>query len=331
VSIQEERAQMPAPLESATFRSHSAATMPAMDAADALKLWLEQMKHRRRLSPRTLEAYTHDVGSFLGFLARHRGDSIDDEALADVNAADVRGWLATRRQDGLGPRGVARAVSALRTFYAFLDKDHHIGNQSIRRVKQPKLPPSVPKPVSIAGAQALLDEAELSGSEPWVAARNVAVLTLLYGAGLRISEALGLNGADAPLPETLVINGKGNKQRIVPLLPEIREAADRFLAMAPYKPLHDEPLFRGQRGKRLHPRIVQGLMQNLRRALGLPESATPHALRHAFATHLLGAGGDLRAIQELLGHASLSTTQRYTAVDQTHLLKVYESAHPRAR
>jgi integrase/recombinase XerC len=302
-----------------------------MDASSALKSWQQQMTHGRRLSPRTVEAYSHDVGSFLGFLATHRGETIDDKALADVNPADVRGWLATRRQDGLGPRGVARAVSALRTFFVFLDKHHGIENQSIRRVKQPKLPPSVPKPVSIPGAQALLDEAELSGTEPWMAARNVAVLTLLYAAGLRISEALSLNGEDVPLPETLVITGKGNKQRIVPMLPDAREAVDRFLAIAPYKPLRGEPLFRGARGKRFHPRLVQALMQNLRRALGLPESATPHALRHAFATHLLGAGGDLRAIQELLGHASLSTTQRYTAVDQTHLLKVYENAHPRAR
>ena len=302
-----------------------------MDASAALKSWQQQMTHGRRLSPRTVEAYSHDVGSFIAFLATHRGEMIDDKALADVSPADVRGWLATRRQDGLGPRGVARAVSALRTFFVFLDKHHGVENQSIRRVKQPKLPPSVPKPVSIPGAQALLDEAELSGSEPWMAARNVAVLTLLYAAGLRISEALSLNGEDAPLPETLVITGKGNKQRIVPLLPDAREAVDRFLAIAPYKPLRGEPLFRGAHGKRLHPRLVQALMQNLRRALGLPESATPHALRHAFATHLLGAGGDLRAIQELLGHASLSTTQRYTAVDQTHLLKVYENAHPRAR
>jgi integrase/recombinase XerC len=302
-----------------------------MDATSALSSWQEQMTHTRRLSPRTVEAYTHDVGKFLGFLSEHRGEAIDDKSLADVTPADVRGWLATRRQDGLGPRGIARAVSALRTFFTYIDKHHGIENQSIRRVKQPKLPPSVPKPVSIPGAQALLDEAELSGSEPWMAARNVAVLTLLYGAGLRISEALNLNGEDVPLPETLVITGKGNKQRIVPLLPETREAVDRFLTLAPYKPTRGTPLFRGARGKRLHPRIVQGLMQNLRRGLGLPESATPHALRHAFATHLLGAGGDLRAIQELLGHASLSTTQRYTAVDQTHLLKVYESAHPRAR
>ena len=302
-----------------------------MDAAHALKLWQTQMTHGRRLSPRTVDAYTHDVGSFLAFLNEHRGETIDDKSLTDVSAADVRGWLALRRQGGLGPRGVARAVSGLRTFFLFLEKHHGTENVSIRRIKQPKLPASVPKPVSIVGAQALLDEAELSGKEPWVAARNVAVLTLLYGAGLRISEALNLNGEDAPLPETLVITGKGNKQRIVPVLPEARDAVVRFLALTPYKPGRTGPLFPGVRGKRLNPRIVQGLMQNMRRALGLPESATPHALRHAFATHLLGAGGDLRAIQELLGHASLSTTQRYTEVDQTHLLKVYERAHPRAR
>ena len=302
-----------------------------MDAIGALKAWREQMTHGRRLSPRTVEAYTHDVGSFLSFLNEHRGETIDDKSLADVTPADLRGWLALRRQGGLGARGVARAASALRTFFVFLEKHHGIENASIRRVKQPKLPPSVPKPVSIVGAQALLDEAELSGKEPWVAARNVAVLTLLYGAGLRISEALGLNGDDAPLPETLVVTGKGNKQRIVPLLPQAREAVDRFTALSPFKPGRDGPLFPGVRGKRLNPRIVQSLMQTMRRSLGLPESATPHALRHAFATHLLGAGGDLRAIQELLGHASLSTTQRYTEVDQTHLLKVYDRAHPRAR
>ena len=302
-----------------------------MDAAGALKSWREQMTHGRRLSPRTVGAYMHDVGSFLVFLNEHRGEAIDGKSLTDVSPADVRGWLALRRQSGLGARGVARAVSALRTFFVFLEKHHDIENASIRRVKQPKLPPSVPKPVSIAGAQALLDEAELSGKEPWVAARNVAILTLLYGAGLRISEALGLNGDDAPLPETLVITGKGNKQRIVPVLPQARDAVDRFTALSPFKPGRDGPLFPGVRGKRLNARIVQGLMQTMRRALGLPESATPHALRHAFATHLLGAGGDLRAIQELLGHASLSTTQRYTEVDETHLLKVYERAHPRAR
>jgi integrase/recombinase XerC len=201
----------------------------------------------------------------------------------------------------------------------------------VRRVRPPKLPPSVPKPVSVDGAQALIDEAEILGHEPWVAARNVAVLTLLYGAGLRISEALGLNRGALPLGEAIVITGKGNKQRVVPVLPEACEAIDAYLKLCPYGGGRQDPLFYGARGKRLNPRIVQGLMQHLRRALGLPESATPHALRHAFATHLLAAGGDLRAIQELLGHASLSTTQRYTAVDETLLLKVYERAHPRAR
>jgi integrase/recombinase XerC len=302
-----------------------------MNGAGAFQNWREQMMHVRRLSPKTVEAYTHDVGGFLGFLAAHRGETVDLAALKDVSAGDVRGWLATRRADGLGPRGVARAVSALRTFFMFLQKQGLAENIAVRRVRPPKLPASVPKPVSIDGAQMLLDEAEILGNEPWIAARNVAVLTLLYGAGLRISEALGLNRSALPLPEAMVITGKGNKQRVVPVLPEAREAIEAYVKVCPFGATRDDPVFYGARGKRLHPRIVQGLMQHLRRLLGLPESATPHALRHAFATHLLAAGGDLRAIQELLGHASLSTTQRYTAVDETHLLKVYESAHPRAR
>ena len=302
-----------------------------MNAAQAFQAWRENMTHVRRLSTKTVEAYTHDVGGFLQFLHQHRGEDIDLAALKDVVAGDVRGWLAIRRQDGLGPRGVARAVSALRTFYQFMEKQGWVENVSVRRVRPPKLPPSIPKPVSIAGAQALLEEAEIMGSEAWVAARNVAILTLLYGAGLRISEALGLNRSALPLGEAIIITGKGNKQRVVPILPEARDAIDAYVRLCPFGAVKEDPVFFGARGKRLHPRIVQGLMQHLRRALGLPESATPHALRHAFATHLLAAGGDLRAIQELLGHASLSTTQRYTSVDETHLLSVYERAHPRAK
>lgn len=302
-----------------------------MNAAQAFQAWRENMTHVRRLSTKTVEAYTHDVGGFLQFLHQHRGEDVDLAALKDVSAGDVRGWLAVRRQDGLGPRGVARAVSALRTFYQFMEKQGWVENVSVRRVRPPKLPPSVPKPVSISGAQALLEEAEIMGSEAWVAARNVAILTLLYGAGLRISEALGLNRSALHLGEALVITGKGNKQRVVPILAEAREAIDAYVRLCPFGAVKEDPVFFGARGKRLHPRIVQGLMQHLRRSLGLPESATPHALRHAFATHLLAAGGDLRAIQELLGHASLSTTQRYTSVDETHLMSVYERAHPRAK
>jgi len=302
-----------------------------MDGPGALSSWREQMVHVRRLSPKTVDAYMHDVGGFLGFLQQHRGEAVDLAALKETTAGDIRGWLATRRADGLGPRGVARAVSALRTFYMFLQKQGLVDNESVRRVRPPKLPPSVPKPVSVDGAQALIEEAEITGNEPWVAARNVAMLTLLYGAGLRISEALSLNRGALPLADAIVITGKGNKQRVVPILPEARDAIDAYVRLCPYGALKEDPVFYGSRGKRLHPRIVQGLMQLLRRSLGLPESATPHALRHAFATHLLAAGGDLRAIQELLGHASLSTTQRYTSVDETHLLKVYERAHPRAR
>jgi integrase/recombinase XerC len=302
-----------------------------MLASEAFQAWRGQMTHVRRLSPKTVEAYTHDVGGFLMFLQQHLGGEVDLGALGAVNATDVRGWLALRREDGLGARGVARAVSALRTFFVFLEKQGWVENIAVRRVRPPKLPPSVPKPVSVAGAGALLDEAELLGKEPWIAARNVAVLTLLYGAGLRISEALGLNRSVLPLGETLVITGKGNKQRLVPVLPQARDAVDAYVRQCPFGGGAQDPVFHGARGKRLHPRIVQGLMVNLRLGLGLPESATPHALRHAFATHLLAAGGDLRAIQELLGHASLSTTQRYTSVDESHLMQVYARAHPRAK
>lgn len=302
-----------------------------MLAAEAFQAWRQQMTHVRRLSPKTVDAYTHDVGGFLAFLQQHVGAEVDLPALNAVSAGDVRGWLALRRQDGLGPRGVARAVSALRTFFMFLEKQGLAENLSIRRVRPPKLPPLVPKPVSVAGAEALLDEAEIIGREPWIAARNVAVLTLLYGAGLRISEALGLNRSDLPLGETLVITGKGNKQRLVPILPQARDAVDAYVRQCPFGGASQDPVFHGARGKRLNPRIVQGLMVILRRGLGLPERTTPHALRHAFATHLLAAGGDLRAIQELLGHASLSTTQRYTSVDESHLMQVYARAHPRAK
>jgi integrase/recombinase XerC len=256
-----------------------------MNAAQAFQAWRENMTHVRRLSTKTVEAYTHDVGGFLQFLHQHRGEDIDLAALKDVVAGDVRGWLAIRRQDGLGPRGVARAVSALRTFYQFMEKQGWVENVSIRRVRPPKLPPSIPKPVSISAAQSLLEEAEMLGGEAWVAARNVAILTLLYGAGLRISEALGLNRSALPLGEAIIITGKGNKQRVVPILPEARDAIDAYVRLCPFGAVKEDPVFFGARGKRLHPRIVQGLMQHLRRALGLPESATPHALRHAFATH----------------------------------------------
>lgn len=238
-----------------------------MNAAQAFQAWRENMTHVRRLSTKTVEAYTHDVGGFLQFLHQHRGEDIDLAALKDVVAGDVRGWLAIRRQDGLGPRGVARAVSALRTFYQFMEKQGWVENVSIRRVRPPKLPPSIPKPVSISGAQALLEEAEIIGGEAWVAARNVAILTLLYGAGLRISEALGLNRSALPLAEAIIITGKGNKQRVVPILPEARDAIDAYIRLCPFGAVKEDPVFFGARGKRLHPRIVQGLMQHLRRSL----------------------------------------------------------------
>jgi len=301
---------------------------------EAVQDWLDYLTVERQLASNTAEAYARDISQFLAFLAGHFNRLPDMSQLLALSARDVRAFLAARRGADVGSRSLARTLSALRMFYRFLERRGFGKNDAIRAVALPKLPHSVPKPLTASKATALVGGAEVTGADApeWIAARDTAVLTLLYGSGLRISEALGLTRKEAPIKgrDMLRVHGKGDKTRVVPVLPVAREAVVRYLALCPVKLQPDDPLFIGARAKQLSPRIIQLLIARARGALGLPETATPHALRHSFATHLLGAGVDLRAIQELLGHASLSTTQGYTEVDRAHLLKIYEQAHPRA-
>ena len=304
-----------------------------MTAQEALALWMEHLAHERRSSPRTLEAYGFAGRRYLAFLEQHRGEAITLTALGEITAGEIRAWLAHLRQGErpLSPRSLSQALSAIRTFHRWLDRRLATPNSALALVRGPRVKPGAPRPVSEDQARGLLAEPGLDPDrEDWEAARDEAVLTLLYGCGLRISEALSLKRSDAPFPESLRILGKGSKTRIVPVLPAVREATDAYLAEVPFALPPNEPLFRAKRGGPLSPRHIQATVQNLRGRLGLPASATPHALRHSFATHLLGAGADLRSIQELLGHASLSTTQRYTQVDATALLSAYSKAHPHA-
>ncbi len=304
------------------------------DLARAVNAWFVYLMSERRLAAHTISAYARDLRQFFAFLTGHFAEPPDVERLLSLSARDVRAFLAFRRGKGVGSRSLARALSGLRMFYRFLERRGLGKNDAILAVSLPKLPHSVPKPLPEAKAAAIVDGAELAAPEApeWTLARDTAVLTLLYGSGLRISEALSLLVKDAPIKgrDMLRVTGKGDKTRVVPVLPVTAKAVERYLELCPAKLGSEDPLFIGVRGKRLSPRIIQLRMARARAALGLPETATPHALRHSFATHLLGAGADLRAIQELLGHASLSTTQGYTEVDRTHLLKAYEKAHPRA-
>jgi len=300
----------------------------------AVGQWYDQLSAERRASPHTLAAYAHDLGAFLDFLSFHQGGPPGLADLAALKSGDFRAWLAHRTRAGLARSSTARALSVVRGFYRFLDREGLAHNAAIGAVRSPRATRAVPKALAVAEMADLLEtvrEPDRETTEPWVAARDVAVLTLLYGGGLRISEALGLNRRDVPSScNSLVVAGKGGKQRMVPLLPIVVDAIAEYVAACPYRLAPEGPLFVGVRGGRLNPRIVQGRMQTLRAQLGLANEATPHALRHSFATHLLGAGGDLRTIQELLGHASLSTTQRYTDVDAEQMLDVYAKAHPRA-
>ncbi len=304
-----------------------------MTAREALAFWLEHLAHERRSSPRTLEAYGFAGSRYISFLETHRGEAISLKILGEITAAEVRAWLAHLRQGDrpLSPRSLSQALSAIRSFHGFLDRRLNAPNAAIALVRGPRVKPGAPRPVSEDQARGMLAEPGLDPDrEDWEAARDEAVLTLLYGCGLRISEALSLKRSDAPLPDRLRITGKGSKTRIVPVLPAVRDAIEAYLAEVPFALSPAEPLFRAKRGGPLSPRHVQATVQNLRGRLGLPDSATPHALRHSFATHLLGAGADLRSIQELLGHASLTTTQRYTQVDAAALLSAYSKAHPHA-
>ncbi|SCX09607.1 Tyrosine recombinase XerC [Agrobacterium sp. DSM 25558] len=293
--------------------------------------WLGALEGERRLSDNTVEAYERDTRQFLMFMTGYLGHPTRINDVSNLRAVDLRAFLASRRKEGAGARSLGRHLAGLRSFLRYLEKKGLVNAAGATAMRSPKQPKSLPKPLTDRQALTITTtEAQLS-EEPWIAARNAAVLALLYGCGLRISEALSLTPADLTSgTRSLRVTGKGNKMRIVPLLPVVLEAVDAYRALCPYPLPTDEPLFVGARGAKLQPAIIQREMQKLRGAFGLPENATPHALRHSFATHLLAGGGDLRTIQELLGHASLSTTQIYTGVDTARLLDIYDNAHPRA-
>ena len=296
-----------------------------------METWLAQLGGVRDLSPRTLTAYRRDVSGYLGFLARHFGGPCGAGALGRVSISDIRAWMAHERGRGLSARSLARALSAVKGFHAWLAESRGLPAPAVSATRGPRLKERLPRPVGSTAARALIATVEAQSLAPWVAARDVAIVTLLYGCGLRISEALGLRQSDAPLSDALRIKGKGGKERIVPVLPVAVAAVDRYRGLCPLDAGPGGPLFLGVRGGALNQRHVQKVMQAARMQLGLPSTATPHALRHSFATHLLEAGGDLRTIQELLGHASLASTQIYTGVDTARLMEVYEAAHPKGR
>lgn len=305
--------------------------LAAEDVKAAAEAWYRWLAKEKRFSRHTLRAYGQDLSVYLSFLSEHLGEPASLADLQTLRQADFRAYLSHRRTDGVGATSVARNLSAVRSFFRRLQKDGRIDNAAANLIRTPKRPHSVPKPLSVNAAQQMIDSVDEADTAPWLQARDAAILTLLWGAGLRLGEALGLDGDKIPQGESLTVTGKGNKQRLVPILPVVREAIAAYVKLCPYAIGGGTPLFYGARGKRVDPAIIQKAMRNARRALNLPETATPHALRHSFATHLLAAGGDLRTIQELLGHASLATTQRYTEVDAEALLRVYDSAHPRAR
>jgi integrase/recombinase XerC len=307
--------------------------LAAPDVAREFACWLAYLSAERRMSPKTVEAYERDLRQFLGFLSGHLDGRVTLSALARLAPLDVRAFLAARRADGIGSRSLMRMLAGVRSFAHFLERNGKGKVGALAAVRTPKIAKTLPKPLAIAAAKRMADTDLRAGRDPWILARDAAVLALLYGSGLRISEALALKRSDIPAPgggDVITVTGKGNKARMVPVLAKVTELAADYIALCPHQLPPDGPLFVGAKGGPLSPRIIQLAMARLRGALGLPESATPHALRHSFATHLLARGGDLRAIQELLGHASLSTTQIYTAVDTERLLEVYRSAHPRA-
>jgi integrase/recombinase XerC len=308
-------------------------TFATPDVMAEVMRWLTSLASERRMSGKTTEAYERDVRQFLGFLAEHLGGAPSLKELAKLTPQDVRAFMAARRSEGTGSRSLMRSLAGVRSFARFLEKNGKGKVAALSAVRAPKVPKTLPKPLAIGSAQRISDADLRAGEdrEPWVLARDAAVLALCYGSGLRISEALGLKRGDfAGKTDAVTVTGKGRKQRMVPVLPQVAKLVTEYIKACPYDLPADGPLFLGARGGPLSPRIVQLAMERLRGALGLPDSATPHALRHSFATHLLARGGDLRAIQELLGHASLSTTQIYTAVDTDRLLAAYRSAHPRA-
>jgi len=300
-------------------------------SAESLKRdWLDALKGERRVSPHTLRAYGDDLERFLVFQREHLGRAVDARALEKLSTADIRAFLTRRRAQGLGPRGVQRALAAIRGFFRYLAREGIADNAAPRAIRSPRIPRTLPRPLSEKDAGRAIDEAGAHDVE-WLAARDTALLTLLYGMGLRISEALAFRRSDVPLGKSFCVTGKGRKERVVPVLAAVREALDAYEKTIPFAGAPDTPLFLSRRNRPMSAREAQALMQRLRGRLGLSERATPHALRHSFATHLLAHGGDLRSVQELLGHASLSTTQTYTEIDTAKLMEVYANAHPRGR
>ncbi len=293
-----------------------------------IAVWQRDLGSVRRLAPNTLEAYSRDLAQYFAFLAPHTGGAVSLATLHEMRGADMRAFMARRREDGVEPRSLARSLSAIKGFFRFLEREGVLSTEALNIVRTPKSKKSLPKALTVLEAKDTIATVDEMEERPWVAARDIAVLSLCYGAGLRISEALSLSRAGLEGP-TLRVTGKGGKTRLVPLIEPVRAAVEAYLKLCPFPLTPTQPLFRGVKGGVLSPRIIQQRMAQLRGALGLPPSATPHALRHSFATHLLGRGGDLRAIQELLGHASLSTTQIYTGVDTDRLLDAYRAAHPR--
>ncbi len=297
---------------------------------EILGRWLRYLQSEKRFAAHTIASYAGDLNIFLTFMTKHLGQIPDIAELQTLSLNDFRAYMARRRMDGISARSLSRSLSTIRNLYRYLERNEGSKNDAIHLIRTPKVPRTVPRPLAEEDARNVLLLLKEEARSDWITARDLAVLYLLYGSGLRISEALAFNGADRPGGETMVIRGKRGRERLVPVLPSVIAALDRYLKLCPY-PVEDQgPLFLGKRGNRLNPKIIQERMARLRRELGLPESATPHALRHSFATHLLASGGDLRTIQELLGHASLSTTQHYTDVDTASLLKIYDKAHPRA-
>jgi integrase/recombinase XerC len=317
---------MPAATDPLTLPFHA-----ADDLAGGIRDFLNHLKGERRVSSHTLDGYGRDLATFCAFLGPHLGQLPDLAALEGLAVSDIRAFLAMRQGQGIARTSVARQLSALRSFFKFLIGRGRLTNAVMAGVRTPRLPKTAPKALTVTeAADGLAAIADIS-EEPWIGQRDLALMTLLYGCGLRLGEALALTRAQAPTDDALRVKGKGNKERIVPVLPIVREAVGDYLAACPHPLDGNGPLFVGARGGALNPGVVQRQVRRLRVALALPETTTPHALRHSFATHLLRSGGDLRAIQELLGHASLSTTQRYTEVDAARLRAVHQSAHPRAR
>lgn len=319
------------PTEDTTTTDHQQAATTPGSLAHAVQAWLDHLSQLQGAAAATREAYARDARQFETFLTARLGRTPQAADLAELGARDFRAFMAARRKHEVSSRSLARSMSALRALFAYLENEGIVKNRAILAVALPKVPHGIPKPLSVERAREVVSDQPFA-DEDWVAARDVAVLTLLYGSGLRISEALGLTVADAPTGrrDVLRISGKGGKERLVPVLPVTQSAVREYLILCPYALEAESPLFLGAKGGPLSPRIIQLLMQKLRETLGLPSTATPHALRHSFATHLLSAGADLRQIQELLGHASLSTTQVYTEVDRDRLMQVYAAAHPRA-